>query len=459
MSQIRNKSVLIENADSRLDRKARVAALDALESALEAANPKAIVESRLTVEGRTLKIGKLKFDLGKFKHIFVVGGGKASGKMAEALESALGDKITQGIINVPNDSEPCKTQKIELRRASHPIPGEAGVKGTQEMLALVNQAEEDDLIICLVSGGGSSLMPLPRGRISLADKQIVTNDLLKSGATITEINTVRKHISDFKGGWLAQKAYPATIVNLVLSDVIGDPLEFIASGPTIPDSTTFGDSIVVLRRYGLWNRTPPSVKALLNKGEKGLIAETPKPGDKVFRNVYDIIIGNNRLATSAVRNSFRRGGLNSLTLTSVLEGEAKHVGTVLASIATEVIVSGNPLPKPCGIIAGGETTVTVSGEGKGGRNQEIALSSALKIIGKEGVAIASFSTDGTDGPTDAAGAIADGKTVARSREQGIDARSFLADNDSYDFFSRLGDLILTGPTGTNVNDVSVVVVI
>ncbi len=426
---------------------------------MEAANPKAIVESRVTIEGRTLKIGKLKLDLGKFKHVFVVGGGKASGKMAEALESALGDKITQGIVNVPNDSEPYKTQKIELRKASHPIPDEAGVEGTKEMLALVNQVEEDDLIICLVSGGGSSLMPLPRGDISIADKQMVTNDLLRSGATITEINTVRKHISDFKGGWLAQKAYPATIVNLVLSDVIGDPLEFIASGPTIPDSTTFEDSIAVLRRYGLWSRTPPPVKSLLSRGRKGLIAETPKPGDKVFRKVYDIIIGNNRLATSAVHKSFQRKGFRALTLTSVLQGEAKHVGTVLGSIAEEVVVSGNPLPRPCGIIAGGETTVTVSGEGKGGRNQEIALSAALKITGKDGVAIASYSTDGTDGPTDAAGAIVDGKTIARSKEEEIDARSFLANNDSYNFFSRLGDLILTGPTGTNVNDVSVVVVV
>ena len=459
MPRIKNKMVLIENADSKLDRRARKAALEALESALEAVNPKAIVESRLIVEGKTLKIGKREFDLKKFKHVFVVGGGKASGKMAEALESALGDKITRGIVNVPYDSEPCKTQRIELRNASHPIPDQAGVKGTQEMLGLVSQAEEDDLIICLISGGGSSLMPLPRGKISLGDKQMVTNDLLKSGATIKEINTVRKHISDFKGGWLAQKAYPATIVNLVLSDVIGDPLEFIASGPTVPDSTTFGDSITVLRRYGLWRQTPRSVRGLLVKGQKGLIAETPKPGARVFRRVYDVIIGNNRLATFAAHKSFQSAGFHSLILSSVLEGEAKQVGTVLASIAEEVMISGNPLPRPCGIIAGGETTVAVFGKGKGGRNQEIALSAALKIIGKDGVAIASFSTDGTDGPTDAAGALVDGKTIARSCEERLDARSFLGNNDSYNFFLKLGDLIFTGPTGTNVNDVSVVVVV
>ena len=459
MPQIKNKMGLIENADSKVDRKARKAALEALESALEAANPKAIVESRLTVEGKILKIGKRGFDLGKFKNVFVVGGGKASGKMAEALESVLGEKITRGIVNVPNDSEPYKTLRIELHKSSHPIPDEAGVKGTQEMLAIASQAEEDDLIICLISGGGSSLMPLPRGEISLSDKQMVTNELLKSGATIKEINTVRKHISDFKGGWLAQKAYPATIVNLVLSDVIGDPVEFIASGPTVPDSTTFSDSIAVLRRHGLWKKTPQSVKALLDKGQEGLIAETPKPGAKAFRRVFNVIIGNNRLATSAAHKSLQSSGFKSLILSSVLEGEAKQVGTVLASVAEEVMTSGNPLPRPCGIIAGGETTVAVFGKGKGGRNQEIALSAALKIIGKDGVAIASFSTDGTDGPTDAAGALVDGNTIARSSEQRLDARSFLDNNDSYNFFSKLGDLIFTGPTGTNVNDVSVVIIV
>jgi glycerate-2-kinase len=379
--------------------------------------------------------------------------------MAEALESILGNRISKGIVNIPYNSGQCKTHKISLQEAGHPIPDEAGMKGAKKILELASYANKNDLIICLISGGGSSLMPLPRGKITLEDKQQVTDALLKSGATINEVNTVRKHISDFKGGWLAKKAYPATIVNLILSDVIGDPLDFIASGPTVPDSTTFGDSVEVLKRYNLWRKLPKTVKTLLVNGQKGLIAETPKKADKVFRKIYNIVVGNNRSATLAASNNLQSAGLRSLLLTSFLEGEARHVGTMLASIAKEIGTSGNPLPKPCGIVAGGEATVTVVGDGKGGRNQEITLGAALKIFGMDGVAIASLSTDGIDGPTEAAGALADGKTIVRSKEQGLNVKSFLADNDSYNFFSRLNDLVFTGLTGTNVNDISVIVAV
>ncbi|MEM4701044.1 MAG: MOFRL family protein, partial [Candidatus Bathyarchaeia archaeon] len=276
---------------------------------------------------------------------------------------------------------------------------------------------------------------------------------------INEINTVRKHISEFKGGWLAKKAYPATILNLILSDVLGDPLDFIASGPTVPDSTTFSDAIKVLKKYRLWDRAPISIKKVLTDGEKRLIPETPKADDEAFERVFNVIIGNNRAASLAACEILKSEGLNSLLLTSLLEGEARHIGTVLASLAREISASGNPVKKPAGIVAGGETTVTVTGKGKGGRNQEIALAAALKIRGLEGVVIASLSTDGVDGPTDAAGAIADGKTIARAEALGLRAENFLTDNNSYSFFSQLGDLILTGPTGTNVNDVSVIIVL
>ncbi|MDH7478093.1 MAG: glycerate kinase, partial [Candidatus Bathyarchaeota archaeon] len=366
--------------------------------------------------------------------------------------------IKRGFVNVPYGSKH-KTDVIELHEASHPIPDDSGVKGTRQMLEIVKKAEKDDLIICLISGGGSSLMPLPRGEITIADKREITDALLKCGATINEINTVRKHISDFKGGWLAKKAYPATILNLILSDVVGDPLDFIASGPTVPDSTTFSDAIKVLKKYGLWERTPASIRKVLLEGEKGKIPETPKANDEAFKKVFNVIIGNNRLASQTAQKYLKSEGVSTLLLTATLEGEARHVGTMLASVAREVSASGNPIPKPAGIIAGGETTVTITGKGKGGRNQEIALAAAIKMKSMEGAVLASISTDGVDGPTDAAGAIVDGKTLTRAAKEGLIPEEYLAENNSYNFFSKLEDLIFTGPTGTNVNDISIIIVL
>lgn len=459
MVNIRNAQELLKNAKSSLDRKAREIAINALNAALEAVDPKVIIQSQVRVKGDTLKVRDLSFNLHEFGDIFVVGGGKASGRMAEALEEILGDRIKDGTINVPYSSPPYNVQRIKLQHASHPIPDISGVKGASRMLDLVGQAKENDLIICLLSGGGSSLMPQPRSGISLEDKRMVTDALLKSGATINEINAVRKHISGVKGGWLAKKAYPATVVNLILSDVVGDPLDSIASGPTVPDSTTFHDAIEILKRYRLWDKVPSSVTKVLLNGEKGLVPETPKADDKAFKKVHNIVVGNNLTASLAAYTNVKKAGLNALLLSSCLEGQAKDVGTMFASIAKEIAGSGNPVPKPAGIVAGGETTVTVVGKGKGGRNQEIALAGALKIGNADGVVVASISTDGVDGPTDAAGALADGKTLLRSQELGLDPRKFLAENDSYSFFTRLGDLIFTGPTGTNVCDVLVVVVL
>ncbi|MBS7636970.1 glycerate kinase, partial [Candidatus Bathyarchaeota archaeon] len=424
--------------------------------AIKAVDPKSIIKSKLKLEDSILRVNEYAFDLKKYKNIYVIGGGKASGSMAEALEEVLGNRITSGLVNVPKDDEH-KTRIIRLHRASHPIPDESGVEGTRKMLGIAERADEGDLIICLISGGGSSLMPMPRGEITIADKRQITEDLLKCGATINEINTVRKHISEFKGGWLAKKAHPATILNLILSDVLGDPLDFIASGPTVPDSTTFSDAIKVLKKYGLWDKAPKSIRKVLTNGDKGLIPETPKAGDEAFQKVFNVVVGNNRAASMAACETLKSEGLNTLLLTSLLEGEARHIGTVLASVAREISVSGNPVKKPAGIVTGGETTVTVTGKGKGGRNQEIVLAASLKIRGLEGVVIASLSTDGVDGPTDAAGAITDGKTMARAEALGLSAEDFLADNNSYNFFSKLSDLIVTGPTGTNVNDVSVII--
>lgn len=458
MVQIKNEETLIENGGTPLNRRARALALKSLEAAVNAVDPKKIIESKLSLKNQVLKVNEYSFDLKKLKNVYVVGGGKASGSMAEALEHVLSNRITDGLVNIPLGDKH-KTGIIKLHKASHPIPDESGVEGTRRMRAIAEQAEENDLVICLISGGGSSLMPLPRGKISIEDKRKVTDALLKCGAAINEINTVRKHISEFKGGWLAKKAYPATILNLILSDVLGDPLDFIASGPTVPDTTTFSDAVKVLEKYRLWDKVPASVRKVLSDGEKGVIPETPKAGDEAFKRVYNVVIGNCRSASLAAYESLRSDGLSALFLTSLLEGEARHVGVMLASIAREIVASGNPVSKPAALVAGGETTVSVVGNGRGGRNQEIALAAALKLNGLDGAVVASLSTDGVDGPTDAAGAIADGKTLARAAEAGVSAEKFLAENDSYNYFSRLDDLVFTGPTGTNVNDVSVIVVL
>ena len=458
MITIKNKQQLVENGEASLDRKARQLALTSLEKAVQSVDPKRIICSKLSFKNSVLKVNERSFELNRFKHVYVVGGGKASGSMAEGLEEILGQHVTDGLVNVPKTSKN-KTKIIKLHAASHPMPDKKGVEGACAMIDLAEQADRDDLVICLISGGGSSLMPLPRGDVSINDKKTMTDALLKSGANINEINTVRKHISGFKGGWLAKKAYPATILNLVLSDVVGDPLDFIASGPTVPDSTTFSDAVNVLNKYSLWDVTPVSIKQILTDGEKGKIPETPKLNDKAFKKVYNVVVGNNRSASSAAFAYLKASGVNALLLTTALEGEARTVGTVLASIANEIAVSCNPVSRPAGIIAGGETTVVVTGKGLGGRNQEIPLGAALKLGRFEGIAVASLSTDGVDGPTDAAGAIVDGKTLEKAHKMGLEPEKYLANNDSYRFFSRLNDLVFTGSTGTNVNDVSVIVVV
>lgn len=456
--KVLNREEILGNASSEIDRKAREIALSAIEKAIEAADPKSIIyakvkliDDKLTVDGET-------FDLKLFKRIFVVGGGKASGHMAEALEEILGDRISDGIVVVPRGtSKKINTRIIKLHEASHPIPDESSVEGAQKILKLAESAEERDLVICLISGGGSSLMAYPREGISLEDKREVTRILLRCGAKIDEINIVRKHLSRFKGGYLAKAAYPATVISLILSDVVGDPLDIIASGPTVPDPSTFNDAINVLKKYNVWDSIPERVRKLLADGEGGLIEESPKPDDSVFRRVHNFVIGNNRLACMAAINELEREGLNAILLTTYVEGEARVVGSLLGSIAREIESSGNPVKRPAAIVAGGETTVTVTGSGRGGRNQEIALSAALRISGMRGVALASISTDGVDGPTDAAGAIVDGSTVQRSKGMGLDPEKYLLNNDSYMFFKCLGDLVITGPTGTNVNDVIVLI--
>jgi glycerate-2-kinase len=460
MVGVRNREELLNNACSPTNRKAREIAINVIEKVLESVDPKQALKSKVTLTGNTLNIGGEAFNLADFKKIFVIGGGKASGPMAEALEEILGKRIADGIVVVPRGTaDRYETKRIKLHEGSHPIPDDSSVEGAKKLLNLAESATKDDLVICVISGGGSSLMALPREGVTLSDKQKVTDMLLRSGATINEINTIRKHISGFKGGLLAKKVFPATLLSLLLSDVIGDPLDMIASGPTVPDSTTFMDASYVLERYDLWKKIPESVRQVLSEGTRGLIPETPKSGDPSFSKVYNIVIGNNRLACSAAVDELKRAGLKTLFLTSFMEGEARNVGSVLAALAREILISGNPISPPCGIIVGGESTVTVTGKGNGGRNQEIALGAALKIAHLDRAIVVSVSTDGIDGPTDAAGAIADGNTISRSEEKKMDAGQYLKDNDSYSFFSEIDDLIFTGSTGTNVNDLSILLVL
>jgi glycerate 2-kinase len=394
--------------------------------------------------------------LSKFKKIYVVGGGKAGAGMAQAIEEILGNRISAGFVIVPYGSKQ-QTQIIQINEAKHPIPDETGLAGAKNILKTAQETTEDDLLICLISGGGSSLMPLPLHGLTLQDKQTLTESLLRSGATINEINVIRKHLSSFKGGWLAKKAYPATVLNLILSDVVGDSLETIASGPTVGDPSTFADAKKVLEKYDLWLNAPASARQMIMDGVEGKLEETPKPNDPVFEKVHNIIVGNNKTATEAAAEYLKSQGLKTVRFDEPLEGEAKQVGKALANFASKVSSFSFSLPKPLAVVAGGETTVKVAGKGVGGRNQEMALSAALGLSDADNCVIASLCTDGVDGPTDAAGAVVDSETSRHGTRLGLNIAAFLIENDSYHFFAELGDLIMTGPTGTNVNDISVIV--
>jgi glycerate 2-kinase len=389
----------------------------------------------------------------------VIGGGKASAGMAMEIEKILRNRITGGSVNIPAYTKPWpKNSRIMFNPASHPIPSEKGVRGVKNMLQLVGKPSRKDLVICLISGGGSALMPIPTTGITLSDKQKATELLLTSGANIHEANTVRKHLSGIKGGRLAEKLYPATVLSLIISDVVGDELESIASGPTVPDRTTYQDAYKVLQRHRLWAEVPKTVRDHISKGMKSKLPETPKPGSTVFKRVHNFLVGSNKHACEAAAKALRKRGYETLVLSTRIQGESKEVGKILSGLASDIRENQIPIAPPAAIVAGGETTVTVHGKGQGGRNQELALSSALSLQGMKGMLVASIGTDGVDGPTNAAGAVADGITLERALKKGLDGMSFLEDNNSYPFFKKLNDLIITGPTGTNVNDIMIAIV-
>jgi glycerate 2-kinase len=427
------------------------------QAGLQAVDPVEAIIRHVTLNDNALRIGDRQFNLKDYDRILVVGAGKAVAPMAKALEDLLADHIVDGII-VVKDEHGLPLKRIKVREASHPVPDARGVKGTQEILSLVEKAGKRDLVICLISGGGSALLIAPVPDISLEDKQNATKLLLACGATIHEFNTVRKHLSRAKGGRLAQMAYPATVTSLILSDVVGDDLDVIASGPTVPDSSTFHDAEQILKGYGIWDQLAPPVRSHLEKGTLGQIEDTPKLNDAVFQHCSQVLVGTNLQALEAGGREAQKLGYRPLILSSKVEGEAREVAKFYTAIAREILSSENPLKPPVCVLAGGETTVTLTGEGRGGRNQEFALAAALAIEGLDNIVVLSGGTDGTDGPTDAAGAIADGTTVARALEKSMDPKDFLRRNDSYNFFQELEDLLMTGPTRTNVMDVYMLLV-
>jgi hydroxypyruvate reductase len=424
----------------RYSRLLRKHALSIFRAALAAADPAAAVMRHLQ-----------RLDSARFKNIYVVGAGKAAASMARAAEKVLGSRIAAGYVNV-KDGHTAKLRRIEQNECGHPVPDERGVAGARRIAELAGAAQKDDLVLCLISGGASALLPLPSAPITLEEKREVTRLLLASGADIHEINAVRKHISNIKGGQLARLAAPAAVESLLLSDVTGDSLDVIGSGPTAPDASAFTDAAAILYRYGLMDRVPESVSERMARGGLGEIADTPKPGDPIFRRVRNTVVGSNRLALRAAARRARELGFHTLVLASEVEGETREIARMHAAIAKEIVRAGQPLKPPACVITGGETTVTIRGGGLGGRNQEFALAAALDIAGLPDVLIFSAGTDGTDGPTDAAGAFADGATLARQP----DARRYLDENDSYHYFAALGDLLVTGPTGTNVMDVRLI---
>jgi len=426
----------------KLEARLRRQALGIFKAALAAADPGQAVARRLARE-----------NLSRYRNVYVTGAGKAGAAMARATERVLGRRITRGLLNVKY-GHTAPLRRIELNECGHPVPDERGVEGARRIAELAAGAGAEDLVLCLISGGASALLPLPAAPVTLEEKQETTKLLLACGASIHEINAVRKHISQIKGGQLVRMAHPAPVLSLLLSDVIGDDLDVIGSGPTAPDVSTFARAREVFDKYGIFGRVPASVRERIGHGANGETPETPKPGDPIFNAVRNVVIGSNRLAVDAAAARARELGFRTLVLSTFVDGETREIARMHAAIAKEIVYGGRPVKPPACVITGGETTVTLRGDGLGGRNQEFVLAAAIGIASLPNVVVLSAGTDGTDGPTDAAGAIADGMTLDRDPR----AAEFLARNDSYHYFAGLQDLIVTGPTHTNVMDVRLILV-
>ena len=415
-----------------------------------------MIRRYVNAEEDILFIGNEKISLQTISNIYITGAGKASAKMAAEIENIFGDKITGGHI-VVKYGHGCNLKYITITEAGHPVPDANGYAATKKILGIAEEAGEKDLIICLISGGGSSLLAdFPEGS-SLADLVTLNELLLKSGAGIKEINAVRKHLSKVKGGWLAKASYPATLITLILSDVIGDPLDSIASGPTVPDRSTFADAISVLEKYNLISSIPFPLTRYLKQGSEGIYPETPKPGDAIFKNTCNFIIGNNTMALEACRQKGMQEGMETFIITSALEGDAMEAAKDIVNRAITFQKNKN-VKKPCCLLFGGEVTVKVTGNGLGGRNQHLALQAAMMLKDRQGITLLSAGTDGSDGPTDAAGAVVDTNTYKQAETNGWDLKNSLQNFDSCHFFEKAGGHVFTGPTMTNVMDIIVVII-
>ncbi|KPL07576.1 glycerate kinase [bacterium SM23_57] len=427
-----------------------------LAAALDAVDPITAVNNHLARRDEELLISNKQYNLKDYERVFIVGFGKASIPMSQAAIEILGDHFTSGIAITKSFPPQFHNfhPNLSIIKASHPIPDESCQISANQIIELLTKTTERDLVIFLISGGGSALLTAPTPDVELGDIIELTKTLLDCGASIDEINTVRKHLSLVKGGGLARLAAPSQVVALILSDVVGDPLDMIASGPTIADPTTFDDALSILNKYQIISHLPETIIDHLTRGKNGEIPETPKAGDPIFRKTQNSIIGNNFQAAQAAIKQAGFYGLNTLLLTTSLEGEARHAGHFLASIARQIDATGDPVQRPACVVAGGETTVTITGGGKGGRNQELALSTVVKMAGLDGAFLITLATDGEDGPTDAGGAVVVGDSLSRAQLKGLDPIEFLSRNDSYHFFDLLGDNLKPGSTSTNVGDLT-----
>lgn len=434
-------------------------------------DPYRMMRERVTLSGTRLSVALEKetreIDLSGIDRIFVIGAGKATAPMARAVEEILGDRINQGLI-VVKYGHTVPLSIIETVEAGHPLPDEKGVRGARRIIEMADMADEKTLVIGLISGGGSALLPLPLEetigetpvRLTLEEKQQTTQALLACGAAIEEINTIRKHLSGIKGGRLLSHLAPARSLTFILSDVVGDDLSSIASGITVPDTTTYGDALAIIEKYTLSDKVPDTVMQILTQGKAGRLPESLKPDDPDKILATNLLIGTNRSALEAAAEAARRLGYTPVCLTSHITGEAREAARFLFPIALDAAQHGLLAEAPACILSGGEPTVTIRGDGKGGRNQEMALAFLLEMAGRpdgaETIHFLSAATDGTDGPTDAAGAFADTGLLAEAAKAGLDPQLFLGNNDAYPFFDRIGGLLKTGPTHTNVCDLQII---
>lgn len=433
-------------------------AMRILQACLEAADPERAVRHFLDIRGEVLTVRPdFQISLEEFDRVFVVGGGKASAPMAMAVEEILGDRLVDGVICVKyGHGLPLK--RVEVLEGSHPLPDEAGQAATKRIIKMLASLGDRDLVISCISGGGSALLPSVPDGVTLEEKQELTGHLLAVGADIHEMNAVRKHLSISKGGNLMRVAYPAFVINLMLSDVVGDDPDTIASGPFVPDRTTYEDVLTILKKYGLLETVSGGILRRLQAGAEGKIPETPKEGDEIFKRVRNVIVGSNFLSLCAGEAVATELGYRPVLLSSSIEGDTFEAARFHGAIAQEIRTTGKPIAPPGCILSGGETTVVLTGKGQGGRNQHFALSLVRKAAQIRGSLFLSAGTDGTDGPTDAAGAIVDSDTLERALKLGMDPDAYFRNNDSYSFFQPLDDLIVTGPTRTNVMDVRVVLI-